>query len=317
MHSQGGEGMNARQTLDSDQCDEQQPTATRRAVLRRTATGAVGAAGATLVSGSATAQSSVSVLDIRESVPGQSVAPQGEDEIVLYVHGWQGTRNAAGQAGSLKDTMRANGYDQPVIGVKWRAKHLIPSESVQAAAEDATRLADWLTTYIETNPETNIRTVGHSMGGIVTAEYLKELDGDVVVDTASMIGAYIDANSVCEGNEYHATMENSAAEVYNYYSTNDSIAKIGSTGASCDPAATPDTYTDVDVSESVGGHTAYKSSDGCVTKIIEDFTADVDRDGGGGDGSDDGDNGSDDGDTGSGDSGNEESEDCWLLCDLF
>lgn len=300
--------MDAKKTPDSDHSSEQQPTATRRAILRTTATAAVGASGAAAVSGTATAQSSLPVLDIRESVPDRSVAPQGAAELVVYIHGWQGTGNAAGQAQSLKDTMNANGYDQSVVGVKWRAKHLLPFESERAAAKDATRLADWLTTYIEANPETKVRTVGHSMGGIVTAEYLKALDSAVVVDTASMIGAYIDAGSVCDGNEYYEPMENSAAEVYNYYSTNDGIAKIGSSGASCESSATPENYTDVDVSESVGGHTAYKPSDGCVTKIVEDFTADVDRDGSGDGGSDDG---------GSGSDGSDGSDDCLFLCDLF
>ncbi len=138
--------------------------------------------------------------------------------------------------------------------------------------------------YIAANPETTIRILGHSMGGIVVFEFMAAAAGRFHVANVDSIGSYEVSDAPCEGTEFHDAIDQVAKFAGNYYSTNDAIARLGSGPADCGfgGGSLPDNYADVDVSDSVGSHTSYKSSTGFGQAYVSNSQPGVDRNGDGG-----------------------------------
>lgn len=267
----------------------------RRRMLQTTATAVVGSAWLSASGSVAADTDEIMELDLRNGVPAVTDAPQGEDEVVFNVHGYTGSSASVSQAAQLQDTARSLGYTETITAVTWDDSGL-PSSAERSARATGGTFATWLENYLNENPDTTIRLLGHSMGGIVQMETLAAIDGSFVIDTADSIGSYEVADGPCEDGDFYDAIRESAAEVHNYYSTNDSIARLGSDSADCGGwfggGTTPDSYEDVDVSDSVPDHTSYKESTGCVSAIIDNYSANVDRTTPVGDGgSDDGDDG--------------------------
>jgi len=202
------------------------------------------------------------------------------------------------QAEQFASTAEDLGYDGSVAAVTWDDGGL-PSTAESNARETGGRLATYLEDYLDQNPDTAVRVLGHSMGGFVTVE-MTAAPSRHQVENADMIGSDEEVDAPCEGNFYDPIASNGSG-MYNYHSSNDSIARLGQEGAQCGGGGwwgsggggdTPDNYEDVDVSASVGSHFGYKSSEGCVQQILDNHEPLIDR-GGGTDGGTDG--GSDDG----------------------
>jgi len=161
-----------------------------------------------------------------------------------------------------------------VTAVTWDDSGL-PHSAAAGARDTGDMFASWLGDYKNANPDTTIRILGHSMGGIVQMETLAAIGGSFTVETADSIGSYEVADGPCESGNFYDAIQNSAGEVRNYYSTNDSIARLGSGPADCggwfSDGTTPSNYWDVDVSDSVPDHTSYKESSGCVSKIVSNY----------------------------------------------
>jgi uncharacterized membrane protein YgcG len=278
----------------------------RRRFLTTTAAAVVGTTGLGATAGVAAADSDqIMEVDLRNGVPPVSAAPQGEDEVVFHIHGYTGSSASVSQARQFQRTARDLGYSETVTAVTWDDSGY-PFAAIRSAREAGGTFATWFGNYLDENPDTNIRVLGHSMGGIVQMETLAGIGGAFKIETADSIGSYAEADAPCQGNFYQ-DIADSCAEASTYYSTNDGIARLGQSGASC---SGPPNYQDVNVSDSVSSHLDYKSSPGCVSEIINNYTADIDRtgsdggSGGDGGGNDDGgsggDGGGNDGDSGSG-----------------
>jgi len=221
-------------------------------------------------------------VDLRNGIPPITDAPQGEDEVIFYIHGYTGSSESVSQARELQDTIRSLGNTETVTAVTWDDGGW--ASTAEASARDqGADFADWLAEYIGANPGTTIRVLGHSMGGIVTFEMLSSTDGRFRIANADTIGSYEVSDSPCEGTEFHQPIEDVAKFVGNYYSTNDGIARLGNGPAECSSGALPSNYQDVDVSSSVSGHTAYKASSGFGQAYLSNFQSGVDRGDGGGD----------------------------------
>jgi pimeloyl-ACP methyl ester carboxylesterase len=246
--------------------------------------------------GSGTADTDdIAELDFRYGTPSVSEAPQGEDEVLFSIHGYTGSSYSVSQAETFQETARSLGWTETVTAVTWDDGGL-PSSAESSARETGGRLATWLEDYLDANPSTTIRLLGHSMGGFVTMECVGALSA-YQIENADMIGSYEEVDAPCEGAGFYDAIANNVSGMYNYHSSNDSIARLGQDGAQCgsggwwgggDGGDTPDNYYDIDVSDSVGGHTQYKSSTGCVQQIIDNHEPAIDRGGSGDDGGDDG-----------------------------
>mgnify|MGYP000259458428 CR=1 FL=1 len=260
----------------------------RRTFLKTSATVAVAAAGVGATLGSAAADTDqIAEVDLRGGVPPISDAPQGEDEVIFNVHGYTGSTFSVSQARTLQDTLRTLGNTETVTAVTWDDGGL-PSSAVASAREQGGDFADWMEAYLAANPGTTIRILGHSMGGIVVFEFMAAAAGRFEVANVDSIGSYEVSDAPCEGIEFHDAIDQVARFAGNYYSTNDGIARLGDGPADCGfgGGSLPDNYADVDVSDSVPGHTSYKSSTGFGQAYLSNFQPGVDRDGDGDDGDD-------------------------------
>ncbi|WP_226038974.1 alpha/beta hydrolase [Natrinema sp. DC36] len=262
----------------------------RRTLLKTTATAAVAAAGVGATTGSALADTDeIMEVDLRGGIPPVSAAPQGEDEVIFNVHGYSGSSASVSQSQTLQDTLRQLGNTETVTAVTWDDSGL-PGSAESSARQQGADFADWMEGYIQENPGTTIRVLGHSMGGIVAFEFMAAAAGRFQVANVDSIGSYEVSDVPCEGTEFHDAIDQVASFAGNYYSTNDSIARLGSGPADCGfgGGSLPSNYADVDVSDSVGSHTTYKSSTGFGQAYISNFQPGVDRNGDGGDNGDGG-----------------------------
>ncbi|SFR98537.1 hypothetical protein SAMN05216559_2051 [Halomicrobium zhouii] len=211
-------------------------------------------------------------LDLRDGVPPVAAAPQGEDEVVFNVHGYSASSFSVTGARRLQGTLREVGNTETVTAVTWDDSGG-PIGALTNARDQGGVFADWMAAYLKENPGTTVRVLGHSMGGIVTFEFLAGAEGRFTVANADTIGSYAASDAPCEGSGFHDAIESAAESVGNYYSTNDGIARLGSGPASCSAGALPSNYVDVDVSDSVVGHTSYKASTGCVQAIVDNYVS--------------------------------------------
>lgn len=206
-------------------------------------------------------------VDLRTSERTESNVPTGEREILVHVHGWFGNLRNVEQARALSAALSKHGYDHPVVAATWDATTIRTDRRSTEAAE---RLADWLRSYADANPETTLRVVGHSLGGVVCLKLLAALDGDLVIDHVALFGAAPSRDAPCT--EYASAIENAAGDVYNYHSENDGVVcdwGLGCAGTTCEDP--PSNYTDVDVTATVDSHSGFRSADGAVPALVENF----------------------------------------------
>ncbi|WP_226479529.1 alpha/beta hydrolase [Natrinema amylolyticum] len=247
----------------------------RRRLLGSTAATVVASVGLSVASGSVAADTDgIAELDFRDGVPDVTDAPQDETEVVFKIHGYTSSSASVERAATFRETARTVGYDESVTAVTWDDSGL-PTTAVQSARDTGQLFAAWLADYTDANPSTTIRILGHSMGGIVQMETLAAIDGEFTVATADGIGSFEASDAPCEDGPFFDAIQASADAVHNYYSTNDGVARLGSGPADCggwfSDGTTPDNYIDVDVSDSVSDHSAYRAETGCVSAIVDNY----------------------------------------------
>lgn len=274
---------------------------TRRRLLRTTSAATVGAVGLTAASGSAsagelkdctdwpTAAQGYPTVDLTQASPARWGLSEVEDEVCVFVHGWNGRERSDDQAYALDLALQQAGYDERVIVASWASDTLNFWEAEDNADDAGVRLGRWLRAEFQGDASTTVRLVGHSLGARVILGTLSELDGDVVVDSVSLVGAAVEDNSVCDSGRYADGIRNSADAVYSYRSEDDGTvctiydfstieSGLGCEGADCgswwSPGSTPAAYHDVDVTNSVSGHCKYFQPDrpaGCMDRVVGDF----------------------------------------------
>ncbi|QFU81857.1 alpha/beta fold hydrolase [Natronorubrum aibiense] len=275
----------------------------RRRVLRTTAATTVGAGGLAGATGSASASGFTGCDDWEEPLAeypeidltsGNPTALnfdalEDEDEVVIFVHGWYGLETSTDQAYTLQQAFEANDYDVSVVAASWEADTPNYWRAEDTAETAGDRLASWFESGRIDLEETTVRLVGHSLGGRVCLETLTALDENVV-ETVALVGTAADDDSVCTDETYADGIDTGARAVYNYHSENDDSVcygygvvslsnALGCGGSDCtggwftdDSGSTPDTYTDVDVSDEVDDHCDYTKPDsGCVPQLVDDF----------------------------------------------
>jgi predicted alpha/beta hydrolase family esterase len=284
---------------ETNSWSEERNGATRRRLLKATSAATVGAVGVTALSGTASAGETKDCRDWPDSpheyptvdLTQDHPDPLGleADEICVYAHGWMGNEESHDQTYALERALQEEEYDETMVAARWDSDTPNFWGAESNADEAGVRLGRWLRAEYEGDSSTTIRLVGHSLGGRLLLNTLDELEGDVVVDTASLLGAAVEDDSVCEDGRFADGIRESAAEVYSYHSREDDTvcylyefstveSGLGCAGADCggwfSDGATPDNYTDVDVTDSVPGHCEYFRHDraaGCADRIVDDF----------------------------------------------
>lgn len=276
-------------------------------------------------------------IELKTQDPHTRNFPSDPDEIMVYAIGWSAEGQfGRDQAWTLEQALNQNGFVAPVVAAQWEANGLIYSNVQDNADRDGRRLADWLRSYHNENPDVTIHLSGLSLGARVPFATLDALDGDVPIASVTVWGATNANDSICTDSRTYDgdAIEATATRVYNYHSTNDNSAcdiipllsfnpALGCRGAVCDGGwfsrgSVPNNWVDRDVSDRIDAHCQYQQpSNGIGDQIVQDINeakqlADDGSSGSGGSGGSDGGSGGD-GSSGSSDDG----DDGFSFFDLF
>ncbi|ARS90440.1 alpha/beta hydrolase [Natrarchaeobaculum aegyptiacum] len=272
-----------------------EPTSTRRTMLKAAGVTAVAGTGLTAVSGSASAQlfGGVDVIEIDDG--GLLGGWEAEDdlpvadELFVFIHGWFGDTTVSSQANDVLGAVEDGGYEpDEAVALEWPAT-TINFFGAESDTEYVGEVAAELIEDFYDDGGGNVRLVGHSLGGRCVLWAATKIGSSYEIETVAPLGAAADGSEVCDGPWDDAT--DGAVDIRNYHSENDSTVgaaygvfsdtALGNEGAPCDP----DGYTDVDVTSSVGDHFAFLGD----SEVGADIAAAIEDDGddGGGDDDDD------------------------------
>lgn len=238
-------------------------TVDRRTVLKGLGTAAI--AGPSAAVGVASAQS-VEVIQIEEIFGGFSAIGSLPvvDELFVFVHGWFGDTTVESQARDVLSSVETGGYSpDATIAIEWPGTNLwypdAESDTEGVGAEVANLIEEF-----KDSGGSNVRLTGHSLGGRVVYWAATKIGSGYEIDTIGGMGAAADGSTVCPDGQWYGGIANSAGHVRNYHSQNDSTVglaygglgdtALGTEGAPCDGASS---YTDIDVTSSVGSHLEY------------------------------------------------------------
>ena len=204
------------------------------------------------------------------------------DEIILFVHGFDTDPQAARDQTYTLDVGLSEYCDLPVVGYSWDAD--VEWEPAKANADaNAAPLADWLGEWADDGRP--IHLVGYSLGARVVGETLRELRADGHTDalaSVSLLGGAIPADSIERDGRYGEAINAVDAPVTNFHSGHDRVlgwvyrlsdrtTAVGSDGIA-DPAAAPDGYRDVDVTDLVADHYSYfDPEEGCLSRVADNI----------------------------------------------
>jgi len=268
-------------------------TIDRRSVLKGAATGSAALTGAAAFSGTASAGSCLELVAsdaptdfpvVTEYGNEYGAIPEGPNELVVFVHGWQAELggDAWGQSYTTQMALEAAGFGGEVMGFKYWANNFWWPAAKDDAEDAGGALAAWLQSYMNDYPGTTVRLVAHSLGSRASLKALDELqaDGDSVT-SLSLLGAAVDADSVTGGGTWEDAVRNGADDVHNFYSNADGILEyIYSIGEFGDEAlgeesadgSTPGNVGETDVTDDIDDHCEYFQPDtGCIDDVVAEF----------------------------------------------
>ncbi|WP_276301061.1 esterase/lipase family protein [Halorussus lipolyticus] len=216
-------------------------------------------------------------------IPGYGTSPVPE-EVVISVHGWRvAPEDAPDHFATVKQSLRDNGYDHPVIGFSYDSDTSTDNwwPTTDIAERNGKKLANFLTYYVS-KTGAQVRLIGHSMGGRVVASTIKELNGldkPNNLASATFLGAAVDNDAVSWEGEYGDDIAAVGADVHNYWKSDDDVlnwaystgefdSAVGEEGAE---GSTPANYTDHNV-DYVPDHFSYhQPGEGCMSEVVSDF----------------------------------------------
>jgi len=218
-----------------------------------------------------------------------TVATEGEwsftdaDELFLFVHGFDTDPQAARDQTYTLDVGLEEYRSSPVAGYSWDADGEW-ADAKEVADANAEPLADWLRQWAAEDGRP-VHLIGYSLGARVVGETLRELRADGRTDalaSVSLLGGAIPADSVGREGQYGEAISAVDAPVTNFHSGHDRVlgwvyrlsdrtTAVGSDGIA-DPAAAPDGYRDVDVTDLVADHYSYfDPEEGCLSRVADNI----------------------------------------------
>ncbi|WP_345775854.1 alpha/beta fold hydrolase [Halonotius terrestris] len=217
----------------------------------------------------------------------QTVATEGEwsfadaDELVLFVHGFDTGPQAARDQTYTLDVGLAEYRSSPVAGYSWESDGEW-ADAKDVADANAEPLADWLGQWA-TDDGRPVHLIGYSLGARVVCAAIDELQASgtaTSLASVSLLGGAIPSDSVERDGTYGDAIAALDAPVTNFYSGRDRVlgwvyrlsdrtTAVGSVGVD-DPAAAPDGYADVDVTDIVADHYSYfEPEEGCLSRVAD------------------------------------------------
>lgn len=216
-------------------------------------------------------------IDLVEDTTSSDVPADGD--ILVYVHGYLGEGrldgmniSGANQAAALREAL-ADEFDDSsespptVVAAIWNSSTIWPRATSRAVTAGKS-LAGWLRERHDDYDRVTV--VGHSLGGQVVFAGLNHVE-DGSVDSVGLLGAAVPPERVYS--DYRDGIESAVdGGVFNYHSRNDSLVcrlyrfRERTTGIGCNgtlvdgektQAGLPDSYVDVDVTETVHRHMDY------------------------------------------------------------
>ena len=216
-----------------------------------------------------------------------TVATEGEwsvgdaDELILFVHGFDTGPQAARDQTYTLDVGLSEYRSSPVAGYSWDADGEW-ADAKEVADANAEPLADWLRQWAAEDGRP-VHLIGYSLGARVVCAALTELQASDRADplaSVSLLGGAIPSDSVEREGEYGDAIAAVDAPITNFYSGRDRVlgwvyrlsdrtTAVGSVGID-DPAAAPDGYQDVDVTDLVADHYSYfEPEEGCLSRVAD------------------------------------------------
>lgn len=207
--------------------------------------------------------------------------PDSPDEILVHIHGWRNNAECGfRRAEQASKAYAVEGYDGFVTGLVWDSAYAYWNAK-DIAEMTAPKLASFLADYKDDHPDTTIRVQSHSMGALVAAETMHELDKmgryDVVTTLVFYAGA-INNESVAVDGRYGPSLERVVQHVENFVLQEDAVLDwaytayefskaIGNDGCDGTP---PANYTDHTVD--LDDHSdAYKPRVGLAAETMATF----------------------------------------------
>lgn len=208
------------------------------------------------------------------------------DQLVVFVHGWLNTPETALDGfETVARALATNGYHQPVVGFSWDSYNYSWWVAKHVARANGPKLANFVDTYGERNPDTEVVLVGHSLGARVVVETLQALEtrfeAPDAVGHVALLGGTLRAKDVAADGAFGRVIASFGGDAFafeNYYSGNDEVLDwafhyaegghpaVGRVG--CEGTA-PEQYTDHDVTGAVSGHSWYTDPDhGCMDEVV-------------------------------------------------
>lgn len=207
------------------------------------------------------------------------------DELLVFVHGWLASEEAAlGRMSLLRYALELNGYTHPVVGFTWDTDQTaLEWEAGKVVASwNGPKLAQFTADYARENPDTKLRYVSNSLGAHPLFSALRALDDSGITDaveSATVLGGTVPSDSVAVGDEYADAVRNVVGDVYNYWTPNDrtlgvyykALEHTDSIGGAGATGATPPNYHDREVGY-VPDHFSFLIPErGCINEVVEDF----------------------------------------------
>lgn len=200
--------------------------------------------------------------------------------LVVYVHGLGAPEaEARNQAYTTRVALRDANVPHPVVGYTWDSdRDWGPAK--ETADANGPALADWLAEWASEDRRP-VHVVAHSLGARVVCECLRALAADGRTDalaSVSLLGGAIPRDSVQTDGRYGDAIASATPRLRNHYSGKDDVlgwiyrlsdgtSAVGHGGIG-DAAKAPDSYADVDVTDSVSDHYSYyEPGNGCAPQV--------------------------------------------------
>ncbi len=173
-------------------------------------------------------------------VPGlRGYAYPDNNELALYVHGvWAGQTSAVEQVDRVKLSIKANGYNIPVVGFSWDSNTATnpPGWGIakSIANQNGPKLAKFISDFKGSYPDCNIRIIAHSLGAKVVESALISLYSKIqgwqeksayYISSVHLIGAAISDKAVSKNQPCGIAIDRIVNRFYNLYNPEDNALK--------------------------------------------------------------------------------------------
>ncbi|MFB6283138.1 MAG: alpha/beta hydrolase [Halobacteria archaeon] len=220
------------------------------------------------------------------NVPGTESNGINDDEILVFVHGWLADHEATmGRFSLMRHTLRSAGYTSPVVGFSWDTDHrpLEWKSGNHVAEKNGAKLAQFISDFNRSNPDTDIRLLSNSLGATVVLEAIEVLlnsGKESAVRSLSILGGGAPSKSVSRDGRYHSAIQDVVEkDVRNYWISHDDTLNRLYKNVEFEPALggrgalgeTPESYRDVRVDYVPDHFSYYRKDKGCVEEVVKDF----------------------------------------------